>query len=673
MANMKVPNRLSREKSPYLLQHQYNPVNWYPWCEEAFEKAKAEDKPVFLSIGYSTCHWCHVMERESFEDEEVADILNSNFVSIKVDREERPDIDNFYMDACVALNGSGGWPLSCFLTPDKKPFMVGTYFPKNDGRYGTGFITILKYISDIWKSKRKDILEDSETIAAHISSQPKKSKLNENCSSIAYGQLSGSFDPEYGGFGHAPKFPTLHNILFLLRYGLINDDSNAFDYVKKTLDSMRAGGIFDHVGGGFCRYSTDNKWLVPHFEKMMYDNALHIMAYSEAGALIDKKYFDTVREVVDFCVRDMLHPDGGFYTAIDADSEGVEGKYYVFTPKEISKVLGDKDGERYCRLYNITRQGNFEGKNIPNLIGVSLSDDDKRFAVDANKMLLNYRQQRIPPATDDKIMTSINGLMSAALAEAGRIMGESKYLDYASRSTSFICNNLIKDGRLLSYWRDGAADIPATSDDYAYFIWGLIELYEAEHYSGWLALALKYTDDMNRLFWDDENGGYFMTGKDVSDMPFRQKNLHDGAIPCGNSVAAFNLARLSRICAKPEYERRAEAVLEAMAKEINAYPSSCCGALCADLFFKARGREIVFVNGQGLDELLSCLPSFSPFTVTAVCGKGYEQMDELAPFLKDYKSENGKAAAYLCSGGTCKQPVSDVDEFKKLLLDSDEV
>lgn len=660
-------NKLINEKSPYLLQHAHNPVNWYPWGDEAFNKAKAEDKSVFLSIGYSTCHWCHVMERESFEDNEVASILNDNFISIKVDREERPDVDSFYMNACVALNGSGGWPLSCFLTPEKKPFFAGTYFPKNDSRYGTGFISILKYISEIWENKRDDVLDDSQTITTYANRNTSKSELKENCEDIAYGQLSGSFEPEYGGFGHAPKFPTLHDILFLLRYGFINKDSDAFNYIKKTLDSMKAGGIFDHVGGGFCRYSTDDKWLVPHFEKMMYDNALHIMAYAQAGAIINKEYFETVREVIEFCTRDMLHPDGGFYTAIDADSEGVEGKYYVFTPSEVSKVLGEADGERYCKLFDITKHGNFEGKNIPNLIGVSLSEEEKKFALDANKMLLAYRQKRVAPATDDKIMTSINGLMTAALAKAGAIMNEKKYIEYAGRSASFICNNLIKDGRILSYWRGGAAEIPATSDDYAYFIWGLLELYEAEHYSGWLSLAVKYSDDMDRLFWDERDGGYFMTGKDTDDLPFRQKNLHDGAIPCGNSVAALNLARLSRLCAKPEYEQRAAAILESMAKNINMYPSSCCGALCADLFLKSKGREIVFVNGEGIDKLIDCLPAFSPFTVTAVCGEGFEQMNELAPFLKDYKNNNGKAAAYLCSGGSCSKPVSNIDEFKELL------
>lgn len=660
-------NRLINQKSPYLLQHAHNPVDWYPWGDEAFEKAKAYDKPVFLSIGYSTCHWCHVMERESFEDEEVADILNSNFISIKVDREERPDVDNFYMNTTVALTGSGGWPLSCFLTPDRKVFFAGTYFPKKDGLYGTGFISILKSIIDIWHTRRDEIITSSNEILQYIDRPVRKSTLNENADTAAFKQLAQNFDHDYGGFGAAPKFPTLQNIMFLMQYCVAYNDKSALEYVKKTLNSMMSGGIYDHIGGGFCRYSTDDKWLIPHFEKMMYDNAMHIMTYAQAGVLIDETYFDIVRGVINFCIRDMLHPSGGFFAALDADSEGVEGKYYVFTPDEIYDALGNEDGKKYCRLFDITEEGNFEGKNIPNLINRSPSDEDKNFAKNVNSKLLKYREKRIPPFRDEKIMSSINGLMIASLAQAGYIMSEKNYIGYAERCAAFVMENLFRNERLQSYWKEGLADIPASSEDYAYIIWGLIELYEATFKPEWLEKALHLTRSMDELFWDKSGGGYFISGSDADDLPSRQKNLHDGALPSGNSIAAINLLRLSRLCSEPIFEQKANDIINLMASGINSYPSSCCGILCANLYLKSKGSEVIFVNGEGIEKMINALPRYSPFNVTLLCGKGYEKATEVAPYLSEYRAIEGKATAYLCKGGSCMQPVTGTYEFTKLI------
>jgi len=486
----KAPNRLINEKSPYLLQHAYNPVDWYPWCDEAFEKAKAEDKPIFLSIGYSTCHWCHVMERESFEDVEVARLLNENFVSIKVDREERPDVDSFYMDACVAMNGSGGWPLSCFLDHDRRPFFAGTYFPKNDGPYGIGFTTLLERVSRLWKDNRAELFRLSESVVRYMDQKAAYGDPPTNAVESAFKNLSSRFDENFGGFGGAPKFPPFGSLMFLIRYCHLKKSERAKDMLRKTLDCMYRGGIFDHVGGGFCRYSTDEKWLVPHFEKMMTDNALHILIYSEAAALLSSGYGAVSRRVTEFCTREMLDPKGGFYTAADADSEGVEGKYYVFTPEEIEKVLGAEDGKKYCQIYGITPGGNFEGKSIPNLIGNNLNEKDIAFAKVCNEKLLKYRKLRVPPFLDDKILTSVNGLMTAALSVQGRILRDKSFVNTAESCARFVISSLMKNGRLLARWRDGEAGIPASSDDYAFLIWGLIELYQSTLKPQWLKTAL---------------------------------------------------------------------------------------------------------------------------------------------------------------------------------------
>lgn len=667
-------NRLINEKSPYLLQHAHNPVDWYPWGDDAFNKAKAEDKPVFLSIGYSTCHWCHVMARESFEDEAVAEILNRSFVSVKVDREERPDVDAFYMEACMALNGSGGWPLSCFLTPDRGPFFTGTYFPKEDGPYSPGFMTLLRRIAELWKNNKNELISTAEALSLRAG-RPRNEKVAGKSAGrdkwewedAAVRELAANFDEDFGGFGGAPKFPSLPTILFLILCGAARKDGRTLQIAKKTLDGMSAGGIFDQIGGGFCRYSTDREWLVPHFEKMMYDNALHILAYAEAGALLDPSYLETARSVAGFCLGEMLDPGGGFYTALDADSEGAEGKFYLWTPDEVEKVLGETDGRRCSYLYHITRGGNFEGKNIPNLIGTRLTGDDRRFLGEAGKKLYEFRSKRMPPARDDKVSASVNGLMVAALSVLWRVSGEKRFLDAAGRCAGFVLKKLFSNGRLKSYWRDGTADAPASLDDHAYLVWGLLELYESDFNPVWLKKALALTKSLDAHYRDGERGGYFISASDAVTVPARHMQLEDGPLPSGNSVMASNLVRLSRILAEPEYERRAGDILELMAAGLEHYPTAFCGALCADLYLKSPGREVVFASGGGLTELIGALPGFAPFTTAAVCGEGYEEAVGLAPFLGEYKSVGGKAAAYLCSGGACHPPVTDPGEFSRLL------
>ena len=655
----KYENKLIREKSPYLLQHAHNPVDWYPWGDEAFAKAKAEDKPVFLSIGYSTCHWCHVMERESFEDEQVAKALNQSFVSIKVDREERPDVDNFYMHACTALNGSGGWPLSCFLTPEKKPFFAGTYFPKEDSYGRAGFITLLRYIADMWRDKRGEVDAAAAGVLGHIAERgPKNGALKATVDDAAYSTLRRSFDSVNGGFGGAPKFPSPQDTLFLMRYGLAQKEGGAVDMVRTTLARMRRGGLYDQIGGGFFRYSTDARWLVPHFEKMLYDNALHIYAYSEASVLIDKSFARTVRETAAFVLRDLHDIDGGFYTALDADSEEGEGRCYLWRPQEVEEALGSTDGARFCALYDVTARGNYEGRSIPNLLKETPSAADADFAVSVNKRLLEYRGRRPQPFRDDKVLTANNGLMTAALACAGRILHDTTYIGYASKCADFILRNLFAGDRLLARWRVGEAGIPAGCDDYACLIWGLIELYEATFEPRWLGEALRLADSADSLFWDTAQGGYYLSGSDIGDLPVRQKEYSDGALPSANSVMAQNLIKLSRLTGDSKFEARLGALLDSAAG-VNSYPAAYCGLLCAFEYAKSESSELIIANGEGLEKMLLALPRFAPFHVTAVCGTGYEKMAELAPFTKNYKAVDRLAAAYLCSGGTCLQPVTD--------------
>ena len=679
MSDFEFTNRLINEKSPYLLQHAHNPVEWYPWSDEAFQKAENEDKPVFLSIGYSTCHWCHVMERESFEDLEVAEILNRDFVAIKVDREERPDLDHIYMSFCQASTGHGGWPLSVFLSPEKKPFFAGTYFPKESRAGMPGFIAILNGISQAWRTQREELLRQGQSVLQHISRpaviQTGNTVTKEDLSR-AYRSLRRSFDQNYGGFGQAPKFPAPHMLSFLLRYGVLNNEDLAIEMVAKTLDGMYRGGIYDHIGGGFSRYSTDEKWLVPHFEKMLYDNALLLMVYAEAYQVLgQEEQRVVVEEIAAYILREMVSPEGGFYSAEDADSEGVEGKFYVWTPAQVLAVLGNKNGREFCEFYDITDTGNFEGKSIPNLIKTSLERVKARkhaLAVDRQK-LLQDRNNRIHPYKDDKILTSWNGLMIAALAKASRILNNTAWVQAAEKAAKFVLTALRRsDGRLMARYRQGEAAYPAYADDYAFVVWGLLELYEATFNSDYLRLALELNRDLIRLFWDDREGGLFFYGSDVEELILRPKEIYDGAIPSANSITAMNLLRLSRLTDAPELEERASQVLSAFASTVKQYPLGYSALLAAAISLLYPSREVIVVGDRHSHEVEQMLElintTFLPnstFLFRSTTGDGVTDLNRR---LSEYQPLGGQATAYVCQNYSCQAPVTSTSDLKRMLV-----
>lgn len=590
-------NRLINEKSPYLLQHAYNPVNWYPWCEEAFEKAEKENKPIFLSIGYSTCHWCHVMERESFEDNEVANVLNENFISIKVDREERPDIDTIYMDTCQLLTGHGGWPLTIFALPNKKPFYAGTYFPKEDTQYMNGLITLLNKIIGIWENSKDKVLESADEIVKTLhymtefgevkADNSNKVNVKSEFLKDAFYTFKSSFDSKYGGFGDKPKFPTPHNLWFLLEYYKATSDTKALNMVEITLDAMYAGGIYDHIGFGFSRYSTDRFWLVPHFEKMLYDNALLAILYLKAYEITKKeKYKSVANEIFTYLLRDMNDEKGGFYSAEDADSEGIEGKFYVWSLDEIYQVLSKDDGEKFASYFNITEKGNFEGFNIPNLINKTLPEDTE-FINRCKQKLFNYRNKRIHPYKDDKILTSWNGLAIAAFALGGRILHNNEYTLAAESALEFIYKNLFsEDGKLLARYREGEAKIYGYVDDYAFLTWALLELYEDTNKEIFLGRAIDLTSDFVKYFWDDEKDGFFLYGSHGEQLITRPKKIYDGAIPSGNSVAALNFLKLYKFTSNIEYLNKAGTIFDSFSNEVSQHPSAYCFLLLSMIFYE---------------------------------------------------------------------------------------
>jgi len=682
----KVPNRLAKEKSPYLLQHQYNPVDWYPWGEAAFSKAKAEDKPIFLSIGYSTCHWCHVMERESFEDGEVATILNEGYVSIKVDREERPDIDHLYMTFCQAMTGHGGWPLTIIMTPEKKPFFAGTYFPKN-GRMGMpGLIEILEKVREIWRVDCNMLVQSGEEITESIlkkglALQP--GELKPEVLDNAYQTYRIHYDSLYGGIGNAPKFPAPHNLGFLLRYGKVvakkdpEIEKETGQMVEKTLEQMYKGGIFDHIGYGFSRYSTDRKWLLPHFEKMLYDNALLAIVYLEVYQATKKPFCREVAEkIFTYVLRDMTSPEGGFYSAEDADSEGEEGKFYLWTPQEVFAVLGDEKGELFCKAYDISEQGNFEGKNIPNLIGRNLDDpllrENSPLLEECREQLFWAREKRVHPYKDDKVLTAWNGLMIAALAMGSKILDRSDYLAAAEKAVSFIFERLRRmDGRLLARYRGGEASYLAYLDDYAFVVWALIELYQATYRPYFLEKALELNSQMLELFWDGEKGGLFLVGQDGEKLLGRTKEIYDGAIPSGNSVAAMNLLRLAAITGNHVLQEKAQGLFRAFGGEIWDNPSAYGYLLQAYLYFTASSREVVIVDEKGsdrADEMLGILrKEFLPHTVSLYVSPASTGILDIAPYLRDYHSLGDIATAYICENRACRPPVTGMEAFKQAI------
>lgn len=657
-------NRLSTERSPYLLQHAENPVDWRPWGPEVFEEAKRTDKPVLLSIGYSTCHWCHVMAHESFEDETVAQAVNAAFLPVKVDREERPDVDAVYMAACLAMNGSGGWPLTVLLTPDQKPFWAGTYLPKDQ------LLHLLRKAARLWREDRAGVLATGDTLTAHLQQegQTRPGTPSRELVRQAVSQFAQSYDERWGGFGAAPKFPTPHNLIFLLRYAQLAKEEHAREMALHTLNNMYRGGLFDHVGGGFSRYSTDQHWLVPHFEKMLYDNALLALAYTEAFQHTRCPIYGKItRRTLDYVLRELSGPQGGFCCGQDADSDGVEGKYYALTPDELAQALGGVDGLRFCQWYGITPEGNFEGKSIPNLLGQSQFNQDPEDMAALREQVYAYRLSRTALHRDDKVLTAWNGLAMAALARAGLVLDEPWYLDAARQTAEFLAEKLTtSDGRLLARWRDGDAAHPGKLDDYAFLAYGLLELYSATFDASYLTRAVGLADCLLKLFFDGERGGFYPYASNGEQLLTRTKEAYDGAMPSGNSIAALVLFRLSRLTGEMRWREAADLQLSWLAGAAEGYPAGHSFAMLACLEELWPTAELVITAQKPPEELRGFLRE-APRLGLTVLVKTQENagtLAALAPFTKDYPIPAQGAQYYLCQGGACAQPVDSIPELK---------
>lgn len=681
-------NRLVFEKSPYLLQHAGNPVDWWPWGEAAFAEAEKLGKPVFLSIGYTTCHWCHVMEHESFEDEEVAKLVNEHFIPVKVDREERPDIDEVYMTFTQALTGGGGWPMTVILTPEKKPFFAGTYFPKESRTGRPGMLDLVPHIAGIWRDQHEAVLADADRFAEKLREMTGGSpggELKPELFERALTSFAERFDADHGGFDKAPKFPVPPNLMFLLRAGNRLGGDQAAAMVEKSLLSMRLGGVYDHIGHGIHRYATDPIWLVPHFEKMLYDQALftlaNLEAYQKSG---HERFATTAREVLGYVSRDMTHPDGGFYSAEDADSEGEEGKFYVWTVAEVKAVLGEEDGAFFGETFNFAEVGNFKeettgeltGANIPHLRAELPTAD--RIRVEAlREKLFQARESRVHPQKDDKILTDWNGLMIAAYARAAQVLGDDAYAAAAKKAADFALSELVDDdGRLLKRWRGGEAGLTAHLEDYAFLTWGLLDLYETNFDPRYLEEAVRLTDATVEHFWDDAEGGFFMTADDSEELLVRAKKLYGGAIPSGNAVSLLNLARLHRMTGEARFEEKAEALVMAFSGEIEpqpfAYPLVLCGL---DLLF-GPSKEIVISGDPTAPDTQAMLAElrrpFLPNKVVLLRPSTDEnaaaRLAQLAPFTETQISVEEKATAYVCENFACQLPTTDLKKMSELLL-----
>ena len=681
------PNRLINEKSPYLLQHAHNPVDWHPWSEKTFARAKEENKPIFLSIGYSTCHWCHVMEKESFEDEEVAGYLNDVFICIKVDREERPDIDAVYMAACQMLTGRGGWPLNVFLTPEKKPFFAATYLPKRS-RFGhVGLIELCQQVKNVWISQPDKVNESATSIAdslRRVFSFSSADEPDESLLDLAYDQIRRTYDPQKGGFEPAPKFPTPHRLLFLLRCYHRTGEPKALEMVENTLTAMRLGGIWDHVGFGFHRYSTDKDWLLPHFEKMLYDQALMAIAYLESYQITKNPlYARTAEEIFTYVQRDMTSSEGAFFSAEDADSEGEEGKFYVWTADEFRKEVNDDRADMWVRILRVSPEGNFRdeatgqksGTNIIHLT-VPLNKWAKSYDVEPEILeedwekirnrFFNARKKRVHPLKDDKILTDWNGLMIAALAFGARVLDKPQYAEAARNAVQFILSKMKGDnGQIFHRFRDGELAVHAQAADYAFMIYGLISLYQATFDLTFAENAVNLQESMLNEFWDDENGGFFTTGRANDDLPVRPKELYDGAIPSANSVAFYNLLCLSRLTGNPKWEEKAQVHLRAFSGTIKAQPTASTFFLTGLDFALRPGQEIV-ITGEpeetDVHKLLSTLNfHFMPNKVTLVkSDQNADRLTRFAGFTDALAVIKGETTAHLCKNGSCTGSSSDM-------------
>lgn len=681
-------NRLVFEKSPYLLQHADNPVDWYPWGDEAFDKARRDDKPVFLSIGYSTCHWCHVMAHESFEDPGVAALMNDAFVNIKVDREERPDIDAVYMSACQMVRGNGGWPLTVIMTPEAKPFFVATYLPRT-GRHGmTGMVDLVAHIKTMWKNRRKEVDVASSQLAEHLETvfarRTPGTGPGVDTLDRAFSELAARFDESNGGFGRAPKFPTPHNLLFLLRYWKRTGEVRALEMVERTLDHMARGGIYDHVGYGFHRYSTDERWFAPHFEKMIYDQALIAMAYTECFlATGNGAYKRTAEEVLAYVLRDMTDPAGGFYSAEDADSEGIEGKFYLWTEEELVSLLGEEDARLVGALYGTESAGNFAGEvNGANILHmrrplektaeeIGVEPEGLRGRLDGiRRLLLDARGRRIRPHKDAKILTDWNGLMIAALAKAARAFGEDPYAVAAGNAVRFILSSMrTGDGRLYHRHCDGETAVAGNLDDYAFLTWGLIDLYETTFDAEYLENAVGLTEKTIRLFWDPSSGGFFFTPEGGEAMIVRTREIYDGAIPSGNSAAALNLLRLARLTGDTRYDDYAEKIGRLFHEDLTRAPSAFTWFMSALELASGSSIELVIVGDPRSADTNAMMREIRGVYApeTAVLFKSSVEKNplitRLAPFAASHEAINGRATAYVCRKRACALPTTDTREI----------
>lgn len=686
-------NRLINEKSPYLLQHANNPVDWYPWSIEAFVKAIMENKPIFLSIGYSTCHWCHVMEKESFEDNEIANMMNETFVNIKVDREERPDIDSIYMGVCQMLTGSGGWPLTIIMTPEQKPFFAGTYFPKNTMYGRIGMKDLVTRIGELWQEKQIELRNSAESIVNNIKMDELQiidemnidELLNDACE-----YLISNFDSQYGGMKGAPKFPIPHNYTFLLWYWHSTGNSQAIKIVRNSLIAMRMGGIYDHVGGGFHRYSTDKKWLVPHFEKMLYDQALLLNLYSEAyAATKDFLFSNTAVEIIAYLQRDMLDSRGAFYSAEDADSEGVEGKFYYWRSDELKEILG-LDYDSYSKYYSILPEGNFtephesmpDGRNILhsqiNLDSMHSFENLTKFELSKKMRLLNdklllERNKRIRPHLDDKILVDWNGLLIAALSKASRLFQRNDFLTLAQNAEKFITSKMItEDGMLLHRYRNGESGITGMLDDYAYFIWGLIELYETTFDDYYIYKATDLADKMIELFWDNDSGGFFMTSRTGEKLISNKKEIYDGATPSGNSVALLIIAKLYRMTYEEKYRHIGDTIIKHFYSKLLQSPYVYTQFLSGLMMHSGNSLEIIIAgdrDSKETNEIVAALNNYYIPNKSTLLISDESKLAVKFPELIHYKRIDGKVTVYICRNGACQRPIIDIHELKNTLTE----
>jgi uncharacterized protein YyaL (SSP411 family) len=677
-------NRLVHESSPYLQQHAHNPVDWYPWGEEAFQKARSENRPILLSIGYSACHWCHVMEKESFENDPIAALMNENFVNVKVDREERPDLDEIYMNAVQMLTGRGGWPMTVFLTPEGKPFFGGTYFPPEDRHGMPGFPRILNAIVQAYRERPDDVTKSVEQI---VDALHRMTNLAESDRPFAPGIVVGSaenlaqaYDSEHGGFGRAPKFPNAGVFELFLRAHRNSKSPRLLDMIVHTLTQMAAGGIYDHLGGAFHRYSVDEKWLVPHFEKMLYDNAQLLGSYAQAFSITGTALFkQVVAETEEYLLREMLQPEGGFYSTQDADSEGEEGKFFVWTEDEVMQILGEESGEIFCRVYDVTEFGNFEGKNILHPV-LTLEQaarffrkeviDIARAIAEAKKKLFAERENRVKPFRDEKIIASWNGLMLSGLAEASRISDSPSSLAAARKTVDFIFTRMFRDGLLLHTYKDGQAKLLGYLDDYAFVAAGLLDLYEVTLERSDLQRAIDLSETMIREFWDDVDGAFFYTGRSHEQLISRTKPAFDGSVPSGNAVATQLLLRLYHYTGREDYLKRAEKTLRIYHDAMEQQPFGFARMLSALDFYLEKPKEIVVVgekNDPNVQEVLNKIRAlFLPNNTIQLVEPG-KPLDEISPLLQGKGQVDGKPTVYLCHNFTCSQPVTEWEDLRKLL------